>query len=231
MKKLMSILGILSLIFSSTAMAEECKLPEKNACKMVKIKAMALKKEQENLAKMESLQDQLLEATRLRDQLIERDNPLEIENAEEDLINEMALIAESNGGEIKKGVASVGGILLFGYIIKRMNKSTKGQNLKARLIGHLFTKDKAFIRLTVNGAFLFSLASSFYVGYRLYDNHKRKLSLKEVIEKLNQLKDQTNQLITLREEVEELQICYEFNLEELIELGLAKLEDDKLECL
>ncbi len=216
---------------SVSATERECQLPEKNICRMVKLKKKVINQKREEFKKLEELQARLMEAKAIRERLINKNSTREIENLEEDTINELALIAEGNERNAYEGVASLGGILLFSYLIHDLKRKGR-KSLVGRLSVKMGTSHLAeFSRLILlRGGLGISIFTTFYVGHKFFRNYQKKIELKEVIEKLNQIQDQTENIITIQDELEEMDICFEIQLEELIERNLAKTKEEEIIC-
>lgn len=218
MQKLILALISYVLLMSPMAMAQD----EINKCLMLKEQQNLLMRDRELLSKMNLLQNEKQQAEQLREHLLSGATPREIALFTEDQVNELALIAENEDVEAITGVASVGALMVTTYIIKRLNTDTRGQAFLKRLQMQLFPKKRIFVKSLLNTSFLLAIAGSLYSGVRIYQNQQKKKDLKSIINDLNELKDLSEKIVSMKDNIESQEIAYHLNAEELESQGLIK---------
>lgn len=218
MKSLNALLAIISLLLMPYGYAQE----GINKCQMLKEQRHMLMRDKEILSKMILLQSEKQQAEEMREHLLSGASPREIALFTEDQVNELALIAESDDVHMISGVASVGALLVTSYIIKRLNTDTRGQAFLKRLQMQLFPKKRIFVKSLLNTTFLLTVAGSLYSGVKIYQNNQRKNDLRDVINELNQLKDLSEKIVTMKDTIESQEISFHLNAEELEADGLIK---------
>jgi hypothetical protein len=233
--KLMKIPTLLAcLLLSHQSMAQaECVLPEtfsKQVCTVLEINQNSIEKRKEERAALAQLQESLYEATELQNRLQDPENLQEGELLEESLINEMALLAEEKEGQTYKTVASVGSLMVFSFIVKRMYNSANGASMLAKIKSQANPFSGGALKSVVNSALVFSLGMSIYSAYSIKRTNDQMNDLQELIETLNQLKDQAQNLAKMTTELEEVETCFWFKAEYLVEQGFATIKDSKLSC-
>lgn len=171
-----------------------------------------------------------LASEKLEKRIIDTENDLELLNVEEQINDEIGEIGINNTQQYYKGAASVGGLVLFSFVIKRMTRSTRGQAFKRRLMAQLFPSENRIVKTGVNIGLVISIASGFFALYKLYENKQEQRTLDEMIALINQIKDQTDSIITLKEELDEMDVCYWLQFDQLKARGVAKLENRELVC-
>lgn len=170
-------------------------------------------------------------ATRLDDRLIDPQNSFELIQIEEQIQDEIAEINENDNIQLRKGIASIGGLIISGVAIAIMNRSTKGQAFKRRLMGQIFPKEGKLFRWTANAALIVSLAMGFFAAYRMFENDKEKTTLKKMSQILSTIKDQADNIATREEELDEMESCFWLQVDQLVGKGLATESPTGLQCL
>lgn len=179
--------------------------------------------------------EQQATAERVRNRVLNPEDEFELMNVESEIKDEIEGLSNDNSGQMTKGAASLGGIILFSLIIKKMMKSTRGQSMKRRIIAQLWSSEDKLLKngakTGVNVGLIFSLAMGVFAGIKIFENYKEQATLNDMIKILNQVKDQASNILTIREELDELEACYWLQVDQLIEKGLAKESDSGLMCL
>lgn len=170
-------------------------------------------------------------AERVKNRVLNPENEFELMNVESDVKEEIDRISVDNNTQMTKGAASLGGIVLFSLIIKRMAKSTRGQGLKRRIIAQIWSSEGKIIKTGVNIGLVFSIAMGVFAGIKFFENYQEQATLNDMIKVLNKVKDQASNILTIREELDELEACYWLQVDQLIEKGLAKESETGLMCL
>jgi hypothetical protein len=80
------------------------------------------------------------------------------------------------------------------------------------------------------------VASTFWLAYSIKENQDKKKMLAELVTKLNKIKDLTEEVLDLREAVDEREVTFNIKLEELVYENLVEVitsDDGKqsLNCL
>lgn len=203
-------------------------------CKIVKRMKADLDEKKSDLSKIEEIHRQQVEAKEIADRLMNGDEISEIRLLAEALDEEVGNISKDQVNQGKTAAASVGAVILSTYIIKKLNRSSNG--LKRKFLAQALPKDRRFARHTLNAALVLSVASTFWLAYSIKENQDKKKMLAELVNKLNSIKDLTEELIDLREEIDEREVSYNLKLEELIFEGLIEIDSDNsgkevLNCL
>lgn len=170
-------------------------------------------------------------ATRLEERIINPQDSFELIKVEEQINDEINEISENDNGQLKKGIASIGGLIISSVAIVIMNRSTKGQAFKRRLMAQLFPSENKIFKWTANAALIVSLAMGFFAAYRMFENHKEKTTLKKMSEILSTIKDQADNIATREEELDEMESCYWLQVDQLLEANMAAESPSGLECL
>lgn len=171
-----------------------------------------------------------LASERLEKRIINTEDDMELITVEEQLKDELGDVHTDNTQHYYKGAASIGGLVLFSFVLSRMARSTRGQALKRRLMAQIFPTENRFVKTGVNIGLLISLGTGFLVLHKLYQNKEEEKSLLEMIDLINQIKDQTETIITLKEEIDEMDVCFWLQYEQLRERQLASIEKGQLVC-
>ncbi len=171
-----------------------------------------------------------LASERLEKRIIDTENDLELLNVEEQINEEIGEIGINNTQQYYKGVASLGGLVLFSFVINRMARSTRGQALKRRLMAQIFPSENRIVKTGVNIGLVISIASGFFALYKLYENKEEQKKLDEMIKLINQIKDQTDTILTIREELDEMDVCFWLQFDQLKAQGVASMEKNELVC-
>lgn len=180
---------------------------------------------------VEGNEDQVEAAQRVSNRILSAEDEFEVMNVESQVREEIEAISQNNNTQITKGAASLGGIVLFSLIIKKMMKSTRGQSLKRRLIAQIWSQDKKIIKTGINIGLVFSIAMGVFAGIKLFENYKEQATLNDMIKLLNQVKDQASNILTIKEELDEMEACYWLQMDQLLEKNLAKESESGLMCL
>jgi hypothetical protein len=170
-------------------------------------------------------------ANRLNGRLMDPENSFELIKVEEQINDEIGHINDSDNTQLRRGIGSIGGLIISSITISVMNKSTKGQAFKRRLMAQLFPSEKKIMRWTLNAALIVSLALGFFAAFKMFENYKEKVTLKKMIEILSTIKDQADNMATLKEELDELESCYWLQVDQLLDSDLAKESPTGLQCL
>ena len=203
-------------------------------CKVVKRMKSELDEKKSDLGKLEAIHREQVEAKEIADRLMNSDEITEIRLLADALDEEVGNISADQKSQGKYVAASVGSVILSSYIIKKLNKGSRG--FKRKILAQAFPKDRRFGRHTLNAALIFSVASTFWLAHSIKENQDKKKMLAELVNKLNKIKDLTEEVLDLREEVDEREVSYNLKLEELIYEGLVEVvngEDGKeiLNCI
>ncbi|GEM_PF-2237001 len=170
-------------------------------------------------------------ANRLNGRLMDPENSFELIKVEEQINDEIGSINDSDNTQLRRGIGSIGGLIISSITISVMNKSTKGQAFKRRLMAQLFPSEKKIMRWTLNAALIVSLALGFFAAFKMFENYKEKVTLKKMIEILSTIKDQADNMATLKEELDELESCYWLQVDQLLDSNLAAESPTGLQCL
>ncbi len=180
---------------------------------------------------VEGSEDQVEAAQRVSNRILSAEDEFEVMNVESQVRDEIEAISQNNNTQITTGVASLCGIVLFSLIIKKMMKSTRGQSLKRRLIAQIWSQDKKIIKTGINIGLVFSIAMGVFAGIKLFENYREQATLNDMIKLLNQVRDQASNILTIKEELDEMEACYWLQVDQLIEKNLAKESESGLMCL
>lgn len=176
--------------------------------------------------------EQSIEAAhRLNERLLNPEESFELIKVEEQINDEIAELNENDNTQLKKGVGSIGGLIIASFAITMMNRSTKGQAFKRRLMAQLFPSENKIFKWTANAALIVSLAVGTFAAIKMFENYSEKITLKRMTDILSTIKDQADNIATLKEVLDELESSYWLQVDELLDRGLAKESPTGLECL
>lgn len=170
-------------------------------------------------------------AGRLEDRIINPQDSFELIKIDEQINDEINEINENDNGQLKKGIASIGGLIISSVAIAVMNRSTKGQTFKRRLMAQVFPSENKLFKWTANAALIVSLAMGFFAAYKMFENHKEKTTLMKMSEILSTIKDQADNIATREEELDEMESCYWLQVDQLVQNNLATESPTGLQCL
>lgn len=197
-------------------------------CKILKRQHAELNEKKSDLEKMEMIHREQVEAKEIRDRLLNGDEVTEIKLLAEALDDEVKNIYKDQIDQAKYAGVSVGAVIFSTYLIKKINKNL---SLKRTFMAQFRMADRRFARVTLNAALVFSIGSTFWLAYSIKENQDKKKMLAELIVKLNSIRDLTEDLLDLREEVDEMEVVFNIQLEKLLfENGVevVKGQDDEI---
>ncbi len=226
MKKSIIMTILLSLFMQPAFAIDKCKILKRMQSQLLEKKA--------DLINLEQIHDEQVKAKEISDRLMNGDEISEIRLLAEALDDEVTNIGGEQKDAAYQGAASVGAIILSSYIMKKLNKTSVG--FKRKFLAQALPKDRKFTRHTLNAALVLSVASTFWLAYSIKENQDKKKMLAALVNKLNRIKDLTEEVIDLREEVDEREVTFNIKLEELVFEDLVELvtsDDGKqtLNCL
>ncbi|MFT6069101.1 MAG: hypothetical protein ACJAT2_000422 [Bacteriovoracaceae bacterium] len=213
MKKSIILTILLSLTLQPAFAIDKCKILKRLHHQLLEKKA--------DLSNLEQIHDEQVKAKEISDRLMNGDEISEIRLLAEALDDEVNNIGEEQKSSAYKSGASVGAIILSSYIMKKLNKTSVG--FKRKFLAQALPKDRKFTRHTLNAALVLSVASTFWLAYSIKENQDKKKMLAELVNKLNRIKDLTEEVIDLREEVDEREVTFNIKLEELVYEDLVEL--------
>lgn len=190
-------------------------------CKAVKLMQKELNEKKSDLEKLEAIHREQVEAKEIADRLMNGDEVTEIRLLAEALDEEVGNISSDQKDQGKLVGVSVGAVILSSYIMKKLNKQSVG--FKRKFLAQALPKDRRFARHTLNAALVFSVASTFWLAYSIKENQDKKKMLAELVKKLNKIKDLTEEVLDLREEVDEREVTFNLKLEEVLYEGLVEV--------
>lgn len=185
-----------------------------NKCKVLKRMQGQLIEKKSDLLKLSQIHAEQVEAREISDRLMNGDEISEIRLLAEALDDEVLSINGEQRSDTMTAVATTGAIILSSYIIKKLNKTSIG--VKRKFLAQALPKDRRFVRHTLNAGLVLAVGSTFWLAYSIKENQDKKQMLAELINKLNKIKDLTEEVIDLREEVDEREVTFNIMLEELI---------------
>jgi hypothetical protein len=228
-----SILFIVLISIGSKAWADcSINIEDSNICMALKIKENIIIRNTEHIATLEQQYIDRLEAQRIRGLLLDPQNTMGIENLEDDKIKEMALMIEDRNSSIKHQIIpSVAGLMVASYLIRNLNKTTKGQAFLKRTFQHFQAQDRRFWRRTLSAALALSLATTVVQTYKIYSNKGKRDTLQEMLDSFASIKINADKLLEQKENLEEMILCFDYQKEILIENSLITLDSqDKIRC-
>lgn len=218
---------IFSLLLSSTAYAQGL-----NKCAFMQSKQARIQEMREALEAMQDLQSERSKAQEIRDLLVDTQDSREIALLAEAL-EEEARALQSEGRFNRNIVigSGLGSLILAGLIIKKMKKTAEGANLAARLITAIKSANKTAIGKILTGTFVVSIAASFWFGSRMSEISDQRAFLISLVTKLDALKDLSDQIIALQEELEQEEIAFALRVEELQAEEVLEIRNGVISCL
>ena len=201
-------------------------------CKIIKKSEMRLKKNLESLKILRKVHQDQIEAREIQERLLHGENVREIGLLAEAIEEEVQGIETVQQKQVMGFSISVGSVIISSFIIKRLNKDTAGQALRTRLFRAVKPRTGSFLaKNAVNTAFLVSIASTFYLAYQWNQNRDHKNFLKEMVKKLNSVRDLSEQILTLKDKIENDTVAFQLKVEELEDEGLLELRNGEIHCL
>lgn len=216
MKKLILSIALVGFSVSTSLQAQM------NTCQMAKLMEDELVELSKERNALRSLQSEYLQAKRIQEQLADSESSRDILMLAERFQNEIDGLEERQNMQYISGGASLGAIILSGYFIKKMGKSTKGQALKKRIGKQLKpTGPGGVVRTLTNSAFFIGTISSLWMVYNIQQNHSKIEMLAAVIDQLNKLKDLSAQIEKLSDDIIEIKANYDLMVDDIVyqELG------------
>ncbi len=201
-------------------------------CKIIKKSEERLKRDLESLAMLKRVHQDQIEAREIKERLLHGEDVREIGLLSEAIEEEVSGV-ESLGQKQAMGFAiSTGSVIVAGYIIKRLNKDSAGLALKTKLFKAVLPRGRNYLaKHAVNTTLLIGLASSFYLAYQWNENRQHKNFLKELVKKLNSIRDLSEQIITLKNKIENDTVAFQLKVEELEDEGLLEIKNGEINCL
>jgi len=222
-----TIIACLSLLFSLIQPAFAL-----DKCKIILKTEERLKKDLESLAMLKRVHQDQTEAAEIRERLLHGENVREIGILSEAIEEEVRGIENVQQKQAMGFAISTGSVIVASFIIKRLNKDSAGLALKTRLFKAVAPRGRyKLVKHGINSALLLSLASSFYLAYQWNQNREHKSFLKELVKKLNSVRDLTEQIVTLKNKIENDTVAFQLKVEELEDEGLLEIREGKINCL
>lgn len=201
-------------------------------CKIIKTSEERLKKDLESLAMLRKVNQDQIEAREIQERLLHGENVREIGLLSESIEEEVQGVESVQQKQAMGFGISVGSVIVASYIIKRINRDSAGQTLKTRLFKSVVPRGRySLAKHAVNSTLLVSLASTFYLAYHWNQNREHKNFLKEMVKKLNSVRDLSEQITTLKNKIENDTVAFQIKVEELEDEGLLEIRDGEIRCL
>lgn len=201
-------------------------------CAFMTAKQNRIQEMRDALAAMRELQDERSRAREIRDLLVDTNDSREIALLAEALANEAdAYQAESRSNRNIAIGSGLGATILAGLMIKRMKSSAQGANIMARLMNAIKSSNKKAIGKILTSTFVISVAASVWFGIRMNDISDKRKFLISLIAKLDALKDLSDQIVALSEELEQEEISFALRIDELQSQGVLEYTNGTIKCL
>ena len=88
----------------------------------------------------------------------------------------------------------------------------------------------AFASIALRAALGLGAFGIMYLAYQYYGSYRRTLDLERFISELATVSDKTEELVKARERLEEMEICHQIHLDELLRKGVARIREGGIEC-
>lgn len=201
-------------------------------CKIIKKSEERLKKDLESLAMLQRVHQDQIEAREIKERLLHGEDVREIGLLSEAIEEEVQGVENVSQKQAMGFAVSTGSVIVAGYIIKRLNKDSAGMALKTKLFRAVIPRGRHVpAKHAVNTTLLVGLASSFYLAYQWNQNREHKNFLKELVVKLNSIRDLSEQIITLKNKIENDTVAFQLKVEELEDEGILEIKNGEINCL
>lgn len=225
------VLGFLSL--SLTVQAQSSRLTK---CRLVKHFQQQINEDRESLAMLERLQSEKMQAREIMTQVDDYDDVHEIRLLAEALEEEAGILQEDQSLNVTGAVGtSIGSVMLAAYIVKSVNADTRGLSLRQRIYqgAVMPQRGQRLRKYGFNSALIFGVASTFWLAREIRANQNERNFLYEIIERLNRLRDVSEEIVMLRSQIEDKELILSERIMELEDEGLAKVvgPEPEIECL
>ncbi len=219
-------LSVLSIIFSlflnTMAFAQGI-----DRCAFMRVKQTRVEELRNALAAMQELHAERARAREIRDMLVDTADAREVALLAQALEDEAsALRADQN---LNRNIAigsGLGSIILAGLLIKRMKATSAGLSTWQNLLAALKNGNKRTIGRILSGTFVVSVAAAFWFNRQRADIADKREFMAQLVEKLDTLKDLSEQIQSISEDLEEEEIAFALRIEQLQSEGF-----DILGCL
>lgn len=199
MKKTISLL-ILSLSFSLYA----------GDCQMKQMLAQEIQVQQQNYEQHLILQQEILRAREIQNQLVDSESGREILLLAERFEEEMNDHRSDRNTSIGVAGASLGSIVVASYFINRLAQSSQGLAFKERLMIQLRPKgDRVIVRTLLNTTVFVAVVSTLWSAYQINQHQNQVDKLAALIDQINKLWDLSGTISQIREHLEELEVQQE----------------------
>lgn len=226
---MIKVLTALSLLFSVLIPFQALALDK---CQVIKKMEARLHEDRDSLGLMRSIHHDQIAAREIQQRLLHGEDVREIGLLAEAIEEEVLGIETEQQKQAIGFTVSTGSLIVASYIFKRINADSRGLALKTRLFRSIGgVPGKRLAKLGVNSALLISLSSTVYLAYQWNINRKHKNYLKDLVFKLNSIRDLAEDIITLRNKIENDTVNFELKIEELEDLGILEIHDGKIICL
>lgn len=205
-------------------------------CKMVKAMDQRLEQDKESLNMLKKIHHEILQAKELKRRILNGEDILEVALLAEAIEEEVQGI-KSYDEKVKKGlVISTGSAMLAGFVWFKVNRDTRGLGLGKRLFHSVIPKPgstpgRMLSKVGVNMVLLVSISSTFWLGKQLKENYEKKNLLRDLIKKINKIKDLSGEILVLSNKIDNDQILLDMKIEELEDEGIIEYIDGEIHCL
>lgn len=153
------------------------------------------------------LQQEILRAREIQNQLIDSESGREILILAERFDEEINNHRSDRNTSIGVAGASLGSVVIASYFINRLAQSSQGLAFKERLMIQIRPKgDKALVRTLLNTTVFVAVVSSLWSVYQIQQHENEVQKLAQLIDKINELWDLSGTLAQIRDHLEELEV-------------------------
>jgi DNA helicase HerA-like ATPase len=179
-------------------------------CEMKAILQQEVDLQQTNYEQHLILQQEILRAREIQNQLVDSESGREILLLAERFEEELNDHRSNRNTSVGLAGASLGSIVVASYFINRLAQSSQGLAFKERLMIQLRPKgDRVIVRTLLNTTVFVAVVSTLWSTYQIqqHENEVQKLAL--LIDKINSLWDLSGSIAQIREHLEELEVQLE----------------------
>lgn len=202
-----------------------------NTCAMAEMIQNELKEKKAERKSLHEIQQEKMKAQRIKEGLVNSDSEREILLLAESIQKEIDQLKKDQNTNYVTGGLSVGSIVMASYFIKRMSSTNAGLSFKRKFLRQLNpTGTGAGLRTLTNSVFFIGTVSTMYIFYKVNQNQDQMKVLSDMIDQLDKIRDFSNQVQSLDEHIEEMQVSFEIMLDQVLSEEAGEWKNQELFC-
>lgn len=202
-----------------------------SSCHMAEMIHKEIQEKRAERISLNEIQQEKMKAQRIQEGLVNNESEREILLLAETIQKEMDQLKKDQNSHYITGGLSVGSIVMASYFIKRMSASKVGLTFKRKLLKQLNpTGSGAGLRTLTNSVFFIGTVSTMYIFYKINQNQDQIKLLSDMIDQLDKIRDFSNQIQSLDEHIDEMQVSFEIMLDQVLTEETGEWRDQELIC-